>query len=951
MHASQLNRRRIQQWVVAALLVSAAAWTQAATCRVATTGAAANGGSTWALATTLQSALANANCGEIWIKAGVYRPTVPANLAAVTDDERAVSFAINRPLKLYGGFAGMEAALADRVLASTNPTVLSGDIDNNDVNTGGVVASAANIQGSNSFHVIVIGGVGTAFNDTSGNGKYTPDDTVIDGLTLTGGLADGDPKSLPSYPLSHENRNRGGGLFCNGSSSGKQCSPLLKNLTFIGNGGGGPAMVGYGGGLYNDGRFNGQASPTLINVTFTGNRATDGGAIFNHAAVSGNASPTLIYVTISGNTSPQGEGMYSFGGYDPVGGSGNGTCKPVIVNSIIWDSISNSRVYPDGAWTARPTYTNSVVKNAIYDGSWDSSVGIDGGGNSAIDPSLGSPKDNGGGTWTRMPGAVSSAVSLANCAVTGAPLVDQRGVMRPQGTDAKCDAGAVEQRSFRTKKLTVSVTTPNGSVTGAPQPGGDGSGSIDACSNSGGANCVANYWAEDDPSSVVLTATPDSGYGVTWGGACASAGNNPACYVTMGQDRNVTAAFAIKTYTLNYAAGANGSIMGAATQTVNAFGAGSAVTAQPSTGYRFLKWSDNSTANPRTDTNVNANLSVTASFAINAYTLSYTTDGNGSITGNASQTVDHGANGTLVTAVPAAGYRFVQWSDGLETSARTDTNVSANVSVKANFALNAYPVTGRTSPAAGGSLTCPPNPASSGATVQCSASANPGFTIAEVSGCGGNTLTKPPSPATYATGTVSQACEVTAKFAPVRMFEGTTKPPGGAGGAAIASFAATDGDETCRFVLDPAVTSFIAARAAPPPGQTLPQGMFRFKLEGCTPGSAITMRVQWPQPVSAYTKYGKATNDATAESYFQIEPPPSFDGNSFTFRITDGAKGDDDWLPNGQIVDDIGPMAATSAPAGVVAPVPTLGEFSMALLGLLAAALGMGRLRKRVGGV
>ena len=45
---------------------------------------------------------------------------------------------------------------------------------------------------------------------------------------------------------------------------------------------------------------------------------------------------------------------------------------------------------------------------------------------------------------------------------------------------------------------------------------------------------------------------------------------------------------------------------------------GTPVTAVPDTGYHFLKWSDNSEANPRTDLNVIADKSVTASFIINS---------------------------------------------------------------------------------------------------------------------------------------------------------------------------------------------------------------------------------------------------------------------------------------------------------------------------------------------
>ena len=88
----------------------------------------------------------------------------------------------------------------------------------------------------------------------------------------------------------------------------------------------------------------------------------------------------------------------------------------------------------------------------------------------------------------------------------------------------------------------------------------------------------------------------------------------------------------------------------------------------------------------RTDTNVTANVSVTANFAINTYTLTYTAGANGTITGTSPQTVNHGADGTEVTAVANAGYHFVNWSDGVLTAARTDTNVTANVNVTANFA-------------------------------------------------------------------------------------------------------------------------------------------------------------------------------------------------------------------------------------------------------------------------
>ena len=126
---------------------------------------------------------------------------------------------------------------------------------------------------------------------------------------------------------------------------------------------------------------------------------------------------------------------------------------------------------------------------------------------------------------------------------------------------------------------------------------------------------------------------------------------------------------------------------GTTPQTVNHGASGTAGDGGASTGYHFVSWSDGVLTAARTDTNVTANKSVTASFAINTYTLTYTAGANGSISGTTPQTVNHGASGTAVTAVPASGYHFVNWSDSSTANPRTDTNVTANKSVTAFFAI------------------------------------------------------------------------------------------------------------------------------------------------------------------------------------------------------------------------------------------------------------------------
>ena len=193
-------------------------------------------------------------------------------------------------------------------------------------------------------------------------------------------------------------------------------------------------------------------------------------------------------------------------------------------------------------------------------------------------------------------------------------------------------------------------------------------------------------------------------------------------FTSVSANHTISASFSINTFTLTYTAGTNGSISGNATQTVNYGDSGTAVTAVPDTGYHFVQWSDSSTNNPRTDTNVSANISVTATFDINAYTLNYAAGSNGSVSGNTSQTVTYNGNGTAVTAIPASGYHFVQWSDSSTDNPRTDTNVSANISVTASFAANgSHTITASCN--AGGTIT------PSGA-VSVNDSGNQSFTIA-----------------------------------------------------------------------------------------------------------------------------------------------------------------------------------------------------------------------------
>ncbi len=143
--------------------------------------------------------------------------------------------------------------------------------------------------------------------------------------------------------------------------------------------------------------------------------------------------------------------------------------------------------------------------------------------------------------------------------------------------------------------------------------------------------------------------------------------------------------------TLSYVAGAGGTISGTTFQIVSSGSGGTAVTAVPNTGYHFVDWSDHSTNNPRTDSNVTGSISVTANFSIDTFSLSYVAGTGGSLSGAATQTVLYGSDGSSVEAVPESGYAFSKWSDDSTTNPRTDTNVRGNISVSAIFVDSSAP--------------------------------------------------------------------------------------------------------------------------------------------------------------------------------------------------------------------------------------------------------------------
>jgi len=144
----------------------------------------------------------------------------------------------------------------------------------------------------------------------------------------------------------------------------------------------------------------------------------------------------------------------------------------------------------------------------------------------------------------------------------------------------------------------------------------------------------------------------------------------------------------------------------------------------------------------------------------------------------------------------------------------------------------------------------------------------------------------------------------------------------------IVSFHTADGNSYVTFAApDGTIFQDVQALPAPAPGIfssriSFPYGMFRFALNGVTPGGAVqvTLFLSGSVPVDSYWKYGKEPGDETVHPYeFMREedgPGAEINGNTIILHFIDGQKGDDGLIAEGTIVDDGGPaVAAESIPA------------------------------------
>ncbi len=167
-----------------------------------------------------------------------------------------------------------------------------------------------------------------------------------------------------------------------------------------------------------------------------------------------------------------------------------------------------------------------------------------------------------------------------------------------------------------------------------------------------------------------IKATPATGYNFT--GWTKNSGNSPASTsaasttVTLTSNTTLTANFAIKTYTVTFKDHDGTTLK---TQTVNHGSAATAPSNPSRTGYNFAGWD-------KSFSSITANTTVTATYTIKTYTVTFKDDaavGGGTLK---TQTVNHGSAATAPSVSPSGGWEFYSWDKSFD-------NITANTTVTA----------------------------------------------------------------------------------------------------------------------------------------------------------------------------------------------------------------------------------------------------------------------------
>ena len=325
-----------------------------------------------------------------------------------------------------------------------------------------------------------------------------------------------------------------------------------------------------------------------------------------------------------------------------------------------------------------------------------------------------------------------------------------------------CPAGTLAPPTYTTGAIvadcTVAATFALNSYTVTPSAGPNGTVS------------------PSDPQAVLhgatrqFTVTPSTGYTASVGGTCPGGALVGTTYTTgiITGNCTVSASFTIKTYTVNPSAGANGTISPTGGQSVN-HGATRQFTVTPATGYSATIGgtcpAGMLVGTTYTTGAITQDCTVTASFALNAYTVTSSAGANGTISPTGGQSVNHGAT-IQFTVTPSTGYHAVfggTCAAGLLSGTTYTTGpITQDCTVTASFALNAYTVT----PSAGANGAISPDTPQSaehGTTRQFTVTPNADYRANMGGTCPAGQLVG----TLYTTGVIVGDCTVSATFSPI----------------------------------------------------------------------------------------------------------------------------------------------------------------------------------------
>ena len=172
--------------------------------------------------------------------------------------------------------------------------------------------------------------------------------------------------------------------------------------------------------------------------------------------------------------------------------------------------------------------------------------------------------------------------------------------------------------------------------------------------------------------------------------------NNNVCRTPAPKAQVIVNSSSVVTYTIN--ATANDDKMGTVTGGgVYLKDAEVILTATPADGHTFVKWSNESTENPLIFTAIE-DLTISAIFEVLSYTVTLSANDATKGTVEGTGTYEYGTEVTL-SATPADGYEFVDWSNGskenpLTITVKEDTELTANFRavMASSITLNALPV-------------------------------------------------------------------------------------------------------------------------------------------------------------------------------------------------------------------------------------------------------------------